>query len=159
MSYKQIQETFQVEYKARSPIYRARIAKWREESPVIRVEHPTNLATARTKGYRAKKGYAVVRVRIPRGKRKRPKMLRGRKPSKSGRFYSRHKGLQAIAEERAARKYKGLEVLNSYWVGDDGMYKFYEVILVDIKMTGLNLQKGRVFRSLTRVGRKHRGLY
>jgi len=158
MSYKQIQETFQAEYKERAPIYRARIAQWRKEAPIMSVERPTNLAAARTKGYRAKKGYVVVRVRIPRGKRKRLLHMRGRKPSKTGRFYSRHKGLQAIAEERAARKFGGLEVLNSYWVGDDGMYKFYEVILADTKLTCLKLQKGRVYRGLTSVGRKHRGL-
>lgn len=159
MSYKFIQETFQEEYKARSPTYRARLAAWRKEAPLVRVERPTNIAAARTRGYRAKKGYVIVRVRIARGKRKRILRMRGRKPSKTGRFYSRHKGLQAIAEERAARHFGGLEVLNSYWVGEDGSYKFYEVILIDPKLTGLKLQKGRVFRGLTRIGRKHRGLY
>jgi len=158
MTYKTIQETFQKEYKERSPLYRARLAQWRQEGPIVRVEKPTNIATARTKGYKAKKGYVVVRVRIRRGKRKRKLHMRGRKPSKTGQFYSRHKSLQTIAEERAARKFRGLEVLNSYWVGEDGMYKFYEVILVDPKLTGLTLQKGRAFRGLTVAGRKHRGL-
>lgn len=159
MSYKFIQETFQKEYAARSPAYRARLAQWRKEAPLVRVERSANLAAARTKGYRAKKGYVIARVRIARGKRKRHIHMRGRKPSKTGQFYSRHKSLQAIAEERAARHFRGLEVLNSYWVGEDGSYKFYEVILVDPALTGLKLQKGRAFRGLTRTGRKHRGLY
>lgn len=158
MSYKMIQETFQKEYKERAKIYRDRIAKWREEDPILRIEKPTNIASARAKGYKAKKGYVVVRVRVKRGKRKRKIHMRGRKPSKAGRFFSRQKSLQAIAEERAGRKYKNLEVLNSYWVGEDGQFKFFEVILVDPKLTGLKLQKGRVFRGLTRIGRKVRGL-
>jgi len=41
------------------------------------------------------------------------------------------KSKQLIAEERTARKYPNLEVLNSYWVWQDGRYKWYEVILVD----------------------------
>jgi len=36
-----------------------------------------------------------------------------------------------IAEERAAKKYPNLEVLNSYYVTEDGSHKWYEVILVD----------------------------
>lgn len=156
--YKQIQKTFQKEYKERSPAYRARISEWRKESPIVRVEKPTNLARARTLGYKAKDGFVIVRVRVKRGKRKRHIRMRGRKPSKTGRFYSRHKSLQLIAEERAGRKFRNLEVLNSYFVGEDGQYKFYEVILVDPEKTGLKLQKGRVFRGLTSQGRKMRGL-
>jgi len=158
-SYKHIQETFQSEYAQRSPTYRARITSWKRQSPVMRVERPTNIARAHTLGYKAKKGYVIVRARVRRGKRKRIKMLRGRKPSKSGRFFSRHKALQLIAEERAGRKFRGLEVLNSYFVGSDGSQKFFEVILADPKLTGLPLQKGRVFRGMTRLGRKTRGLY
>jgi large subunit ribosomal protein L15e len=157
-SYQHIQETFQKEYSERSPIYRARIAAWRKEAPVLRVEKPTNIARARTLGYKAKKGYVVVRVRVKRGKRKRPKMLRGRKPSKSGRFYARHKSLQRMAEEKAARRFRNTEVVNSYFVGSDGSLKFFEIILADANQTGLPLQKGRVFRGLTSAGQKSRGL-
>jgi large subunit ribosomal protein L15e len=158
-SYQRIQQTFQKEYSVRSPEYRARITKWRKEPAVVRVEKPTNLASARTRGYRAKKGYVIVRVMIKRGKRKRMKPTKGRKPSRYGRFYSRQKSLQNIAEDRAGKKFRGLEVLNSYWVGENGSYKFFEVILADPVLTGLPLQKGRAFRSLTRTGRKMRGLY
>ena len=40
------------------------------------------------------------------------------------------KNIQVIAEERVADKYPNTEVLNSYYVGEDGLYKYYEVILV-----------------------------
>jgi large subunit ribosomal protein L15e len=156
-SYKRIQETFQKEYAVRAPIYRARLTKWRSESSLVRVDHPTNLARARGLGYRAKKGFVIVRVSVRRGRRKREKPAKGRKPSKSGRFFSRHKSLQLIAEERAGHRYKNLEVLNSYWVGEDSQLKWFEIILAEPQLVGL--QKGRVFRGLTRLGRRSRGLY
>ena len=79
------------------------------------------------------------------------------------------KNLQVIAEERAARKFPNLEVLNSYYVAQDGRYKFYEVILVDphhpvikndphINWIGNPANRGRVFRGLTSAGKKMRGL-
>jgi len=46
-------------------------------------------------------------------------------------LYTRAKGTQIIAEERAARKYPNLEVLNSYYVWSDGTSHWYEVIMVD----------------------------
>ena len=41
------------------------------------------------------------------------------------------KSLRLIAEERTAKRFPNLEVLNSYWVGEDGRHKWFEVILVD----------------------------
>ena len=75
--------------------------------------------------------------------------------------YKPAKSLRLIAEERAARKYPNLEVLNSYWVWEDGRSKWFEVILVDrTLLPDLRLGKGRgrVFRGLTSAGRKVRGL-
>lgn len=97
----------------------------------------------------------------------RPKIWKGRKPSKAGRFFTPLQSLQAIAEKRAARKYPNLELLNSYYVGEDGTQKFYEVILVDPhhpviaadkKINWIAHQRKRVFRGLTSAARKSRGL-
>ncbi len=41
------------------------------------------------------------------------------------------KNYQSIAEETVGRKMPGLRVLNSYWVGQDATFKFFEVLLVD----------------------------
>lgn len=41
------------------------------------------------------------------------------------------RGLRSTAEERVGRRCGNLRVLNSYWVNQDGVYKYYEVILVD----------------------------
>ena len=41
------------------------------------------------------------------------------------------KSLQAVAEEKIGRRLQALRVLNSYWIGQDAVFKFYEVIVVD----------------------------
>lgn len=79
------------------------------------------------------------------------------------------KSIQQIAEERAQKHYPNLEVLNSYWVGEDGKEKFYEIVLVDpvhpqilsdprIAWINEGAHQGRVYRGLTRAGRDSRGL-
>ncbi|MEM3791344.1 MAG: 50S ribosomal protein L15e [Candidatus Micrarchaeaceae archaeon] len=162
-----IRESFIQEYKERSKELRLRIAGWRKEPPVKRIEKPTNIARARRLGYRDKQGVVVIRVRVRKGLSKRRKIRVGRKPSKMGRFYAYRKSSQAIAEERANRKYSNCEVLNSYYVGEDGEYKFYEVILLDRAhpsiakdpiFSKIIRQRGRAFRGLTSAHRKNRGL-
>ena len=79
------------------------------------------------------------------------------------------KSLKWIAEERAAKRYTNLEVLNSYWVGEDGKNMWFEIIMIDkhhpaiIADKQLNWickdkAKGRVYRGLTSAGHKSRGL-
>ncbi len=145
-----------------------RLQKWRREPAVVRIDRPTRLDRARALGYKAKKGVIVVRVRIRRGGRRATRPNKGRKTRHM--MVSRKtpgKNLQWIAEERANRKYPNMEVLNSYWVGEDGRYKWFEVILVDrdhpaIKsdqqLSWISRKRGRVYRGLTSAGRKARGL-
>ncbi len=156
--YRLISKTFQQEYRERSPIYRARLSKWREEGTVVRVERPLNISRAHSLGYKAKQGYVVVRVKMGRGGRKRPHPWGGRKPGKNYAYTAPGKSLQAIGEERVAAKFRNLEVLNSYFVGADGQLKYFEVILVDALKLGLQLGQGRAFRGLTSAGKRHRGL-
>jgi len=156
--YERIKTTFQKEYNERSEIYRRRLSVWRAEAAVNPIERPTNLARARTLGYKAKQGYIVVRVRMPRGQRKRPEPSGGRKPGKNVRYLSPTLSLRAQAEQRAARGYKNLEVLNSYWVGEDGQKKYFEVILVDPKAYGKPIAHSRAYQGLTSAFRKVRGL-
>ena len=165
--YKQMRETFINEYKERSDAYKARIIQWNTEAPITRIERPTNIARARTLGYRAKQGVILARVVVKGGKKKRKDPAGGRKPHSSGMYFSRRKSVQSIAEERAARKFANCEVLNSYFVGSAGSSKFYEVILLDRaspsimndpKYAGVIGQRNRASRGLTSSGRKHRGL-
>ncbi|MGC8572154.1 MAG: 50S ribosomal protein L15e [Candidatus Micrarchaeia archaeon] len=166
-AYQHMKESFISEYKEHSEPYKARLVKWNDESVVVRIQKPTNIARAREIGYKAKQGVIVARVAVLGGKKKRVTPGGGRKPSKSGRYFTREKSTQAIAEERAAKKFTNAEVLNSYFVGEIGSKKFYEVILLDRSSPSIindpiysNIinQKNRVFRGLTHAGRKHRGI-
>ncbi len=165
--YGHVKQTFVDEYKQRSPLYKERIVKWSAEPPITRIDHPTNIARARELGYKAKDGVIVVRVHVLGGKKKRVAFSGGRKPSKSGRYFSRQKSTQSTAEERAGRRFTNCEVLNSYFVGEAGAQKFFEVILVeranpsvlaDRNFSQAIAQRNKVWRGMTKTGRKHRGL-
>ncbi len=139
-------------------IQKQRLTEWRRQTVVARIERPTRLGRARSLGYRAKQGFCLARVRVRKGMRKRPKPAGGRVPKKAGRFFTPGKGKQAIAEEKAARKFPNTEVLASYYVGEDGNFKWYEAILVerdnpairgDRKISWISGQRGRAFRGKT----------
>ena len=153
--YKYIQQSFQKEYKERSELLRKRITEWRKLGTVVRILRPTNIARARSLGYKAKDGYFMARVAVGRGSRKRPHPWGGRKPAKNVAYLSPGKSLQRQAEEKAGRVFSNLEVLNSYWVGQDGVKKYFEVLLVDRKLLP-NLPRGRAFRGLTSAAKKGR---
>lgn len=147
-----------------------RLLTWRRQNTVTRLEHPTRLDRARAVGYRAKGGYILVRVRVRRGGQRKRAIIAGRRPKHKGVLrMTLNKSIQRIAEERAQKHYPNLEVLNSYWVGEDGKEKFYEVVLVDpqhpeivadpkINWILAPTHKGRVYRGLTSAGKSNRGL-
>ena len=155
----------------------SRMAEWRRQEVNHRVERPTRLDAARNRGYKAKQGIAIIRTRVRRGGLRKSKINMKRKPSKMGmRKITMGKNIQRIAEERVARHYPNMEVLNSYWVGEDGKHKYYEVILVDphhpaiINDKDLGWicpansktrvsHKGRAYRGKTSAGKRGRGLY
>ncbi len=147
-----------------------RMVEWRRGPAFARLEHPTRIDRARELGFRAKQGYVIVRARVRRGGRRRPSPMGGRHPKRRGIVkITMAKSTQRIAEERTARRYPNLEVLNSYWVGEDGMHKYYEVILVDPQHPAIRsdpkinwicdpANRGRAYRGLTSAGKKGRGL-
>jgi len=148
-----------------------RLIQWRKEENFTRIDKPTRIDRARNLGYKAKQGYIVVRAHVRRGGLRKPTIRKGRKPSAKGiQKITMGKNTQRIAEERTAKHYPNMEVLNSYWVGDDGKNYFYEVILVDpvhpsiIKDPKINWisdisHKRRVLRGRTSAGQRGRGLH
>ncbi len=152
----------------KSESHKRMLIAFRKQGTVVRAERPTNTGRARALGYKAKQGFVIARARVPKGKRMRPKPSGGRRPKRFGRFYTPGKSKRQMAEEKAARKFPNMEVLNSYMVGEDGTHKWFEVILVDrshpsvAKDPGMrwldNKQKGRAFRGLTSAGKRSRGL-
>ena len=147
-----------------------RLIQWRKEENFLRVDKPLRIDRARSLGYKAKPGYIIVRARVRRGGLRKPKIKGGRKPAARGIVkITMAKSTQRIAEERAAKRYPNMEVLNSYWVGEDGKHHYYEVILVDpvhpaimndpkINWITDTSNKRRVLRGKTSAGQKGRGL-
>ena len=148
-----------------------KIVGWRKSETVVRVDNPTRLDRAHALGYKAKLGFIVVRVKQRKGGRRRPFYgRRGRKPSKAGLVHFTHgKSLKWIAEEKAWRKFRNMEVLNSYMAAEDGQFEYYEVILIDpsnpvvmndrdVKWVTNSANRHRVLKGLTSAGKKARSL-
>ena len=171
MAYKYIAEAWKKPEKSfLKEIMRERLIEWRKQSVIGRIEKPTRLDKARKLGYKAKQGFVMVRVRVRRGGLRKVRPKAGRRPKRMGvKKFKPAKSLRLIAEERAARKFPNLETLNSYWVGEDGRSKWFEVIMVDPNHPAIKSDeninwicekqhKRRVFRSLTSAGKKVRAL-
>jgi large subunit ribosomal protein L15e len=147
-----------------------RMQEWRREGSVVRIERPTRIDRARNLGYKAKQGIAVARVQVRRGGRRASRYVRARRSARMGKNrLTAGKSIQRIAEERASKKFPNMEVLNSYWVGQDGKLKYYEVILVDGHNPSIRADKnlawmadpvhrGRAERGKTSAGLKGRGM-
>jgi len=147
---------------------RERMIGWRKSGTIVKVENPLRLDRAHALGYKAKKGIIVVRVRINRGGHKRPRPNKGRRSKRLTPRMTLSMNYKEIAEQRVARKYRNMEVINSYPIGQDGVFNFYEVILADRSSSEIKADKelsyvsrvgkGRSLRGLTSSGKKARGL-
>merc|ERR1719163_910669 len=153
-------------------VMRVRCWEYRQLPVVHRASKPSRLDKARACGYKAKQGYSVYRVRIRRGGRKRAvgKGIVYGKPVHGGiRKLKKARSHRSVAEEKIGRRCSNMRVLNSYWVGQDAAYKFYEVIVVDpahkaikddprINWIVSEKHNRRELRGLTSAGKKYRGL-
>ncbi len=172
-AYKYLQELWK---KKQSEVIRfvSRIRNWeyRQMPAIHRASKPSRVEKARRLGYRAKQGFVIYRIRIRRGGRKRP-VKKGRvygKPSSVGvTGLKNEKNLKSVAEERVGRRLQSLRVLNSYWAGQDAVFKYFEVIMVDPAHNAIRndprinwicnaVHKRREARGLTSSGKQHRGL-
>jgi len=166
--YKYLQKLWRSdEYKK---LMREKLISWRGQPVIIRIEKPTRLDRAHALGYKAKQGFVLARVKIGKGSSKRERPSGGRKPLHAGQKSMTPKmNLQHIAEMRVARKFPNLEVLNSYYVAEDGKRKWFEVILVDPNHSCIKndpklnwicepQNRKRVLRGLTSSAKKSRML-
>jgi large subunit ribosomal protein L15e len=171
MAYKYIAEAWAKPEKSFvNELMRQRLIEWRRQSVITRIDKPTRIDKARKLGYKAKQGFVMARTRVRRSGFRKQRPRSGRRPKRMGvTKFKVAKSMRLIAEERTARKFPNLEVLNSYWVGEDGQSKWFEVILVDpshpvikadpnINWICQKQHKRRVFRSLTSAGKKVRSL-
>ena len=168
-TYKYIRQAWKKPKEAIPDLWKTRLILWRRQPATVRMERPTRLDRARSLGSRAKQGIIVARQRVLRGGRQKPKPAGGRRPKRMSRRKIVGKSYQQVSEERASKAFKNCEVLNSYYVAKDGMYYWYEVILVDkshpaviadprLSWVAKQHQKGRAFRGITSAGRKSRAL-
>ena len=153
-------------------IFRIRTWEYRQHPVITRVNHPSRPDKARKLGYKAKEGYVVYRTRVRRGGRKRPvpKGIVKGKPSSVGiNQLKPTRNLRSKAEERTGRALGSLRVMNSYWIGQDGTYKYYEVIMIDPTHSAIRNdprvnwicaphQKHRELHGITSAGKASRGL-
>jgi large subunit ribosomal protein L15e len=148
---------------------RDRMTEWRASEAQVKVDKPLRLDKARALGYKDKKGFAIIRVRVKRGGHKRPRPNKGRRGKRMHTRKNLKMSYKWIAEQRVQNKHKNLEVLNSYQIGKDGIYYFYEVICVDPQRPEISRDKNtkwiadssnkkRVLRGLTSAGKKSRGM-
>ncbi|KAJ1058855.1 hypothetical protein K5549_020812, partial [Capra hircus] len=142
------------------------LLRYRQLSALHRAPCPTRLDKAR------RLGYVICRIRVRRGGRKRPvpKGATYGKPVHHGVNQLKFaRSLQSVAEEHPGRHCGALRVLNSYWVGEDSMYRFFEVILIDpfhktirrnpdTQWITKPAHKRREKRGLASAGTKSRGL-
>jgi large subunit ribosomal protein L15e len=144
-------------------LWQKRLIEWKKQNSTVRIERPTRLDRARSLGYKAKQGYILVRQRLLRQKRQRPKFSGGRRSKHMRRRKILNMSYQWIAEQRAQKKFVNCTVLNSYLVGNDGKYFWYEVILVDRAHPAIRAdkrinwicnKKGRAARGLTSAAKK-----
>lgn len=147
---------------------RKRMVEWRHSAVFTKVDKPLRLDKARALGYKDKTGFVVVRVRVKRGGHTRPRPVKGRRGKRMHTRKNLRMNYRWIAEQRTAKKYENLEVLNSYQIGKDGMNYFYEVILVDPQRPEIKNDKTinwvcnsrnrkRAIRGLTSSAKKVRG--
>ncbi|EJW03948.1 hypothetical protein EDEG_01757 [Edhazardia aedis USNM 41457] len=154
--------------------YLLKLRTWecRQRGSVHKAERPMYPERAHKLGYRAKQGFCIYRVRVKRGCRRRQYRngnTRG-KPSNAGIYQIKPSlNLQAQGEQIVGKKCGNMRVLNSYWVAQDGRFKYYEVILVDPMHARIRndpkinwicnaVMKHRECRGLTSAGRKARGI-
>ncbi|KAG1757545.1 ribosomal protein L15e [Suillus lakei] len=147
-------------------LLRVRCWEYRQLKVIHRASRPSRPDKARRLGYKAKQGYVIYRIRVRRGNRKKPvpKGATNGKPVRQGVNHLKpQRGLRSTAEERVGRRCGNLRVLNSYWVNQDGVYKYFEVILVDPNHKAIRRDPRinwitKPPAGLTSVGKQNRGL-
>lgn len=154
----------------REKFLQKRRSEWKKAPAIERIDNPSKPERARELGYKAKQGVAMARTRVRRGGRRKKRPKKGRRPKRMGvRKITPGKNKQVIAEQRTARKFPNLEILNSYKIGEDGEYHYYEIIMIDPNHPSVkndddlnwitdSSHKERVHRGLTSSGRSSRGL-
>lgn len=132
LAYKHMTESWRTLWKERPQHFKDRLVEWRRGPTIVKLERPSRPDKARRLGYKAKQCFTVVRVRVRKGGMRRQRPRSGRRPKHLGvKKLTAAVSAREVAERRALKKHPNLKLVNSYYVGEDGKYVWYEVILVD----------------------------
>ncbi len=119
-------------WKENAPELRAKAIEWRKQHALVRIDRPSRLQKARQLGYKAKQGIVVVRMRVGRGNMRRKRPVAGRRPKHLGVLRIKPAlSMQRVAERRVLERYPNMKLLGSYYLYQDGVYLWYEVVLAD----------------------------
>lgn len=120
-------------WKENSPELRAKAVEWRKQNALTRIEKPSRIQRARRLGYKAKQGIVVVRMRVGKGNMRKKRPVAGRRPKHLGVLRIKPAlSMQKVAERRVLERFPNMQLLGSYYLHQDGLYLWYEVILVDV---------------------------
>jgi large subunit ribosomal protein L15e len=130
--YSEIGKTWQKVFHEKAGDILTRAVQLRRDPTIMRLEKPSRLDRARTLGYKAKDGVAVVRIRVARGGMRRQRPTSGRRPKHLGVLRMKSdESVKSVAERRVGEKYPNMKVLGSYILWKDGKHAWYECILID----------------------------
>jgi len=119
-------------WRENAPELRAKAVEWRRQNSLVRVERPSRIQKARQLGYKAKQGIVVIRMRVGRGNMRRKRPVAGRRPKHLGVLRIKPAiSMQKVAERRVLERHPNMKLLGSYYLYQDGLYLWYEVILAD----------------------------
>ena len=119
-------------WKENSPELRAKAIQWRKENALVRIDRPSRIQRARRLGYKAKQGIVVVRMRVGKGNMRKKRPVAGRRPKHLGVLRIKPAlSMQRVAERRVLERFPNMNLLGSYYLHQDGLYLWYEVILAD----------------------------
>jgi large subunit ribosomal protein L15e len=161
-----IRKAFQNEWKGISDdnydyalIMRKRGIEYRnDERAVVKVDHPTNLPSARSVGYKAKQGIFVVRVRVRKGTGTHHRPKNKRRPKRQGQAkLSRRLSTRAMAEQKASKHFENAEAIGSYKVAEDGKWHYFEVVMADRTASTVVNDKNLAYLVHGHRGRAERG--
>ena len=119
-------------WRENAPELRAKAVEWRRQNSLVRVERPSRIQKARQLGYKAKQGIVVIRMRVGRGNMRKKRPVAGRRPKHLGVLRIKPAlSMQKVAERRVLERHPNMKLLGSYYLYQDGLYLWYEVILAD----------------------------
>merc|ERR1712216_384819 len=119
---------------------RMRCWSYRQGNSIVTLSITSRFRCARKMGFRFKRGYNVVRVRVRRGNcifRCRRGIVHGKIVGHGVKNLKLRRNLRYMGEMRVQQFVSNGGVVNSYWVNSDATHKYFEVITVDFCNFGI----------------------